>query len=435
MHRSVTGSIQLHVVYLLTAVLCVASLAAIGVHAWRSRRVPGVWRFIALCAGSAAWAALVVAMAIAEPPLARLLLSVKYGAIGATSVATFLFIAGWTGRLTTLSMWHIAGLLTVPALGQVLSWQDGWGMIRTVSFATAYELTHIEAIDFGPAYWLFTGYLYALLLGCLLLLWQARQRSTVVARSQAAALLVCVAAPLVTNLTLITGLAPRAFDPMPLGLSLAGGALWWGAVRAQLFDLVPVARHRLVEALDDGVVILDADGRVLDANPRFFAVAGLSPAVAGGRLCENLDLTPPALREALLETVSAASPAVVGEPPRRQAVAGGGRWFDVRAFLVDRGGGVRPACVAVLHDVTERQRWQDEQQQLIEQLRAAMAQVHTLRGLLPICAECKQIRDADGVWHQLEAYIRDHSEAEFSHGMCPRCVARWYPELDGGQPS
>ncbi|MEI6126980.1 MAG: PAS domain-containing protein [Pseudomonadota bacterium] len=52
-----------------------------------------------------------------------------------------------------------------------------------------------------------------------------------------------------------------------------------------------------------------------------------------------------------------------------------------------------------------------------------------LNGLLPICASCKKIRDTGGYWHQLEKYIRDHSEAEFSHGLCPECVNKLYPEF------
>ena len=55
--------------------------------------------------------------------------------------------------------------------------------------------------------------------------------------------------------------------------------------------------------------------------------------------------------------------------------------------------------------------------------------VKTLRGLVPSCAGCKKIRDDKGYWNQLEAYIEDHSEAEFSHGLCPECSRRIYPEL------
>jgi len=57
------------------------------------------------------------------------------------------------------------------------------------------------------------------------------------------------------------------------------------------------------------------------------------------------------------------------------------------------------------------------------------AQVKTLRGLLPICANCKKIRDDRGYWNQIESYVREHSEAEFSHGICPECAAKLYPEF------
>ena len=57
---------------------------------------------------------------------------------------------------------------------------------------------------------------------------------------------------------------------------------------------------------------------------------------------------------------------------------------------------------------------------------------HGLKGVLPICASCKRIRDATGRWHELEAYIQDHSEAEFSHGICPECAKRLYPEFKTG---
>ncbi|NLI33584.1 MAG: sensor with HAMP domain protein, partial [Deltaproteobacteria bacterium] len=69
-----------------------------------------------------------------------------------------------------------------------------------------------------------------------------------------------------------------------------------------------------------------------------------------------------------------------------------------------------------------------EMEALIEELRNALAQVKTLSGLLPICAACKRIRDDNGYWRQIEAYIGEHSEAEFSHGICPECARRLYPE-------
>ncbi len=67
--------------------------------------------------------------------------------------------------------------------------------------------------------------------------------------------------------------------------------------------------------------------------------------------------------------------------------------------------------------------------QTVEDLQKALFEVKTLGGLLPICANCKKIRDDSGYWHQLEAYISTHSHAEFSHGTCPECARKLYPEL------
>jgi sigma-B regulation protein RsbU (phosphoserine phosphatase) len=65
----------------------------------------------------------------------------------------------------------------------------------------------------------------------------------------------------------------------------------------------------------------------------------------------------------------------------------------------------------------------------IGELRQALDQIKTLRGIVPICANCKKIRDDQGYWNQVEVYVRDHTEAEFSHSICPDCVKELYPEF------
>jgi AmiR/NasT family two-component response regulator len=67
-----------------------------------------------------------------------------------------------------------------------------------------------------------------------------------------------------------------------------------------------------------------------------------------------------------------------------------------------------------------------------KELEEALSKVKTLRGLLPICASCKKIRDDQGYWQQVEVYVRDHSEAEFSHGLCPDCAKKLYPQYYEG---
>lgn len=71
----------------------------------------------------------------------------------------------------------------------------------------------------------------------------------------------------------------------------------------------------------------------------------------------------------------------------------------------------------------------DEQKVLIQKLQDSLAEIKKLSGLLPMCAHCKKIRDDKGYWEKVEVYIEEHSEAQFSHGICPECMKSLYPEL------
>lgn len=84
----------------------------------------------------------------------------------------------------------------------------------------------------------------------------------------------------------------------------------------------------------------------------------------------------------------------------------------------------------LLKEIRNRKRAEEEREQLILQLKKALADVKMLSGLLPICSSCKKIRDDHGYWNQVEVYISEHSEAEFTHGLCPDCLKKMYLELD-----
>ncbi len=77
----------------------------------------------------------------------------------------------------------------------------------------------------------------------------------------------------------------------------------------------------------------------------------------------------------------------------------------------------------------ENARTYEKLEKTLEDLQAAHGRLKVLRGLIPICSSCKKIRDVQGFWNQIESYIRDHSEAEFSHGICPECIKKLYPEF------
>jgi PAS domain S-box-containing protein len=83
--------------------------------------------------------------------------------------------------------------------------------------------------------------------------------------------------------------------------------------------------------------------------------------------------------------------------------------------------------VGVTHDITKQKKGETEREKLITQLQDALADVKLLSGLVPICANCKKIRDDQGYWTQIESYIQDRSDAKFSHSICPDCAAKIYP--------
>jgi hypothetical protein len=80
-------------------------------------------------------------------------------------------------------------------------------------------------------------------------------------------------------------------------------------------------------------------------------------------------------------------------------------------------------------EIKIRIRTEHDNENLITDLKAAIEEIKTLKGILPICSYCKKIRDDTGYWNQIEKYIHDHSDAEFSHGICPECLKKHYPEL------
>jgi hypothetical protein len=85
--------------------------------------------------------------------------------------------------------------------------------------------------------------------------------------------------------------------------------------------------------------------------------------------------------------------------------------------------------MASIIDITERKRTEASRETLVRELQDALEQLKTLRGLLPICASCKKIRNDQGYWEHIEEYIQTHSQATFTHGLCQECVQTLYPQV------
>lgn len=85
--------------------------------------------------------------------------------------------------------------------------------------------------------------------------------------------------------------------------------------------------------------------------------------------------------------------------------------------------------LGICTDISQRKKMELENKSLIKELQDAISKVKTLSGLLPICSHCKKIRDDEGYWNQIEDYIHKHSDVDFSHGICPECLEKLYPQI------
>ena len=102
---------------------------------------------------------------------------------------------------------------------------------------------------------------------------------------------------------------------------------------------------------------------------------------------------------------------------------------EVSASNVTSHSGEIVGRMASFIEITKRKEIEADREKLISKLQNALKKIKTLSGIIPICASCKKIRDDNGYWNQLENYINEHSEAHFSHGICPECARKLYPNL------
>jgi CHASE3 domain sensor protein len=198
----------------------------------------------------------------------------------------------------------------------------------------------------------------------------------------------------------------------------------------------------VLDNMSDAVIVADEKGKIILGNPAATRLHGDAPFGA----------PPEKWAEAFgLYRPDRVTPIPAQEIPMMRAISGEsidgeevfvknhgqkeGRWQLVSGRPLKDAKGRCRGGVLVIRDIDDRKHSEEERGRLIEELRQALASVKTLSGLLPICASCKKIRDDRGYWNQIESYIRDHSEAQFTHGLCPECLARLYPEISSHGPA
>jgi len=187
---------------------------------------------------------------------------------------------------------------------------------------------------------------------------------------------------------------------------------------------------RILERAGYAVVTAETGQQALDivgeAQPDMILLDIMMPGMDGYATCERLKAEP-STRDVPVIFISA----ITQVQDKVRAFGAGGVDYIPKPFQVQE----------VLARVRAHLEIQDLQQQLRQanaelaahnqELQEALDQVRTLSGLLPICAGCKKIRDDSGYWEQVEVYVQRHVDVQFSHGLCPDCMVRLYPEIYG----
>jgi PAS domain S-box-containing protein len=184
-----------------------------------------------------------------------------------------------------------------------------------------------------------------------------------------------------------------------------------------------------VDSTVGGVIIANNDGQITYVNPSFlrmFEYTDKSQVIGkdAAELFRGEEIKTFTDVQAIIDLTS-------GATEEFSVQTEDGRLFivEVSCSNVTNSDGTIVGRMASFVDITKHKQLDQEREQLIQRLQDALTKIKVLRGLIPICASCKSIRDDKGYWHKVEEYIRDHSEAQLTHGVCPACARKLYPEF------
>ena len=182
----------------------------------------------------------------------------------------------------------------------------------------------------------------------------------------------------------------------------------------------------IINALADHVYLIDAEGAVLETNTAACALRGVGyDELIGRNILEGLPEKIARNRwEQIVKCIEGKT--VVSFEDSRD-----GTFFENHLYPIFDEDGAVARIVIYARDVTTEKGLSGEKDRLIGELTAAIAQIKTLKGIIPVCSNCRKIRDARGLWWHFETYLTEHADAEISHGLCPECSAKLYPDLFG----
>jgi len=409
--------------YVCPLLMLAAIAMGLAVFVWRRYQEPEAMSCVWLMLGVSGWL-LGYAGQLASQEISAKVLWAKIAYLGIVVVppAWLIFVLRFTQRDRWLTRRNLALLAIEPVITLFLVW-------TTELHGLHYRNIRLDptnsflVVDFGIWFWVDIAYEYVLLaVGSLLLLHKYRH-SAHPQRGQAGVLLIGVAIPWAVEVLSLSGLRPVAnLNLTPFSLFVTGLAVVWGLMRFSLFDIVPAAHRAVVKSMRDGLIILDARDRIVDINPAGQRIIGQTQGETMRSFGRVLFVEPDQIvRRQSADEILTEIVLNQGEQQRN---------YEIRISPLLDAGHHPVGQLIQLHDISDHRRAEQERNKLISSLEQALAQVDALQGLLPVCAECRRIRDGAGRWRRMEEYVTSHSTVEFSHTVCPDCRRRLYPDFE-----
>ena len=194
-------------------------------------------------------------------------------------------------------------------------------------------------------------------------------------------------------------------------------------------ELLSSKRHSeaILSNMSEGILELTLEGEIIYANPAAVSLTGIpEEELLASNFTELFSKIHQERIKDLLNVIGDKPQAISEESP----VILNSKQVSINIVPIKEE--EHNSIIVIINDITEWMRAKEALQQERDKLQDAFAKVKTLSGLLPICANCKKIRDDKGYWNQIESYIAKHSEVDFSHSICPECAKKLYPEFYKG---
>lgn len=385
----------------------VAMGSAAAILAWRERPEPGTTPLVALLVGQSWWSTCLIFQLRASALPAKLLWTdLAWIGVVVIPVAWVLFAMEYTGRDQYVQPRYVALLSVVPVVTVVLALTGRYHDLLTVQSYPAGPNGVVHMQQGGSWYWVIAGYTYLLgAVGMVPLLGLVSSRATAF-RGQGAALIVGVLVPWVTNLLFLVGVLPTSgIDPTPIAFSISGVSYLFALTRFRLLGTSPApnqrARQVLLDRMQEGAIVVDTNGYVVDVNDSCTEIFGVDPReVLGFRASDVIPQY-----ERFPEDGSLEGHLLIGDHR-------GGRPYDIRVTQISNVRGSPIGRVITFHDVSRHVRQQERLKVLNRVLRHNIrTETNLIHGYADRFADADSARDIKDRALRIEALGRKGREA------------------------